>query len=49
MSRRPGRLKEQLEVGFPKPRSIAVLTDPEFVKLKERVLRSIKEELGELA
>jgi NitT/TauT family transport system ATP-binding protein len=47
MSRRPGRLKEQVDVPFPKPRSMSMLTDPAFISLKERVLQSIKEELGE--
>ncbi|MCD6679429.1 MAG: ABC transporter ATP-binding protein [Burkholderiaceae bacterium] len=49
MSRRPGRLKEQVDVPFPKPRSMSVLTDPAFIALKERVLQSIKDELGETA
>ncbi len=49
MSRRPGRLKEQVDVPFPKPRSMSVLTDPAFISLKERVLQSIKDELGETA
>lgn len=45
MSKRPGRLKEQLKIDFPKPRSIDVLTDPRFVRLKEQILHSIKQEL----
>ncbi len=45
MSKRPGRLKEQLRIDFPKPRSIDVLTDPRFVRLKEQILHSIKQEL----
>lgn len=46
MSRRPGRLKEQFEVPFAKPRSIEILTDPQFVRLKDRILHSIREELA---
>lgn len=49
MSRRPGRLKEKIEVPFPKPRSMDLLIDERFVAIKDRVLRSIKEELGEFA
>ena len=49
MSRRPGRLKEQFNVPFSKPRSMEILTDPRFVSLKERVLHSIREELTEAA
>jgi NitT/TauT family transport system ATP-binding protein len=46
MSRRPGTLKEQLHVQFPKPRSMEMLTDPSFVRMKEEILYSIKEELA---
>lgn len=46
MSRRPGRLKEQFEIPFAKPRTIEILTDPQFVTLKDRILHSIREELA---
>ncbi len=46
MSRRPGRLKEQFEVPFAKPRSIEMLTDSRFVTLKDKILHSIREELA---
>lgn len=45
MSKRPGRLKEQFDVPYEKPRSMEILTDPQFVSLKDRILRSIKSEL----
>ncbi len=46
MSRRPGRLKEQFDVPFAKPRNMEILTDPQFVTLKDRILHSIREELA---
>lgn len=49
MSRRPGKLKEEVDVPFPKPRTSDILTDPEFVPLKEHILHSIKEEMGSIA
>ncbi len=45
MSRRPGRVKEEIAVPFPKPRTFDVVTTPTFVALKERVLHLIREEL----
>ncbi len=45
MSRRPGRIKEELNVPFAKPRTFDILTTAEFVGIKERVLHLIKEEL----
>jgi NitT/TauT family transport system ATP-binding protein len=47
MSRRPGRLKEHLDVPFAKPRNMEILTDPQFVLLKDRIMNSIREELAD--
>lgn len=44
MSARPGRIKEELNVGIPRPRSVDILTSPEFVALKRRVMAQIREE-----
>ena len=44
MSARPGRIKEEIAVDIPRPRSIDVLTAPEFTLLKRRVLGLIREE-----
>lgn len=49
MSKRPGRLKEKFDVNFPKPRSMDILTHPEFILIKDRVLQSLKGEFTELA
>jgi NitT/TauT family transport system ATP-binding protein len=45
MTRRPGRVKEEIAVPFPKPRSFDLVTTPTFVTIKERVLHLIREEL----
>jgi NitT/TauT family transport system ATP-binding protein len=45
MTRRPGRIKEEIAVPFPKPRSFDIVTTPRFVSIKERVLHLIREEL----
>ncbi len=46
MSARPGRMKLVLDVDLPRPRSLDVLTDPEFVAMKARLLRAIRGENG---
>jgi NitT/TauT family transport system ATP-binding protein len=44
MTARPGRIKEEIAVDIPRPRSLDVLTAPEFTVLKRRVLGLIREE-----
>ena len=44
MTARPGRIKEGFEIGIPRPRSVEVLTSPEFMEMKRRVMRLIHEE-----
>jgi len=44
MTARPGRIKRQLAVSIPRPRSLATLTSPEFVALKRQVMELIREE-----
>jgi NitT/TauT family transport system ATP-binding protein len=44
MSARPGRIKEEIAVDIPRPRSLDVLTAPEFTALKRRVLALIRSE-----
>ena len=47
MSKRPGRIKEDIRVPFAKPRTFKLLTEPGFVEIKERVLHLIREENGQ--
>jgi NitT/TauT family transport system ATP-binding protein len=44
MSRRPGRIRLELPVSLPRPRSYALLASPHFGDLKRRVLDVIHEE-----
>ena len=44
MTARPGRIREEIIVPLPRPRSMDVLTSPEFVLLKRRIMDLIREE-----
>ena len=44
MGRRPGLLKEELDVNLRRPRTIAVTTDQNFVDTKRKILEHLYEE-----
>ena len=44
MTARPGRIKERVEIAIPRPRSVDVLTSPEFIVLKRRIMALIHDE-----
>ena len=44
MSSRPGRIKEEVVVPFPRPRDHSVIASPEFAELKQGIFQSIYEE-----
>jgi NitT/TauT family transport system ATP-binding protein len=44
MTARPGRIKQVLDVHLPRPRTVDLTTDPQFIEQKRVVLDSIKEE-----
>jgi NitT/TauT family transport system ATP-binding protein len=44
MSNRPGRLKTEVVIDLPRPRTIEVQETPEFLVLRRRILASIREE-----
>ncbi|OWW21799.1 ABC transporter ATP-binding protein [Noviherbaspirillum denitrificans] len=47
MSARPGTIREELRVPFERPRSIeSLVTDPEYARLKQRILHIVREEAG---
>jgi NitT/TauT family transport system ATP-binding protein len=49
MTARPGRIKAELTVDLPHPRSYKVKTTPEFVALKERLVEEIRTEALKMA
>jgi NitT/TauT family transport system ATP-binding protein len=44
MSNRPGRLKGEMRIELPRPRTLAMQETPDFLALRHAVLRSIREE-----
>ena len=44
MSNRPGRLKDEVTIPLPRPRTLALQETPEFLALRHRILASIREE-----
>jgi ABC-type nitrate/sulfonate/bicarbonate transport system ATPase subunit len=49
MSARPGRIKAEIGVDLPHPRSYKIKTTPEFVSLKERLVEEIRTEALKVA
>jgi ABC-type nitrate/sulfonate/bicarbonate transport system ATPase subunit len=44
MTARPGRIKECIEIGIARPRSVETLTSPEFMAIKRRIMALIHDE-----
>ncbi len=44
MTNRPGRLKDEVRIDLPRPRTIDQQETPEFLELRRRILASIREE-----
>lgn len=44
MTARPGKIKEDIEIGVPRPRTFEVLSTPEFFEYKARLLEAVREE-----
>ncbi len=44
MASRPGRVKKDIAIDIPRPRSFEVLTDPDFTRFKREILADIREE-----
>ena len=49
MSARPGRIKAEIAIDLPHPRSYKIKTTPEFVALKERLVEEIRTEALKVA
>jgi len=45
-TKRPGRVKLELDIDLPRPRGLRVKRDPKFVEYEDRVWESIQEELA---
>jgi NitT/TauT family transport system ATP-binding protein len=45
MTSRPGRIKEEILVPIPRPRSVGMVMDPEFIELKRKILDLLKNEI----
>ena len=44
MTSRPGRIKQTIQIDLPRPRTIKLLTSPEFLRLKEEAIEAVHEE-----
>ncbi|MFG1401408.1 ABC transporter ATP-binding protein [Xanthobacter sp. V8C-5] len=47
MTARPGRIKAEIQVEFPRPRSMDLVLEPEFIALKRRILGLLHDEIDE--
>ncbi len=45
LGRRPGRIREAIDVTLPRPRSLAVKRTPEFVSHVDRIWRLIEDDV----
>jgi ABC-type nitrate/sulfonate/bicarbonate transport system ATPase subunit len=46
MSAKPGRIKRIVSVKLPRPRSLAMATNPEHIELKRSLVETFKDELA---
>ena len=42
MTGRPGRMHDEIDVNFVRPRTVQLSTDPQFVTMKSRLLESLE-------
>jgi NitT/TauT family transport system ATP-binding protein len=47
MTKRPGRIKEEIAIAIPHPRSMDLILNPEFLIIKRRILNLLQSELEE--
>lgn len=47
MTARPGRIKAEIKVDIPRPRSMDVILEPDFIALKRRILGLLHDEIDE--
>lgn len=46
MSRRPATLKSETRVNLPRPRTVDLTVDPEFIRLKKTIIDELRDEAG---
>ncbi len=44
MTARPGRIKDEVVIDLPRPRSAEVVDTPAFIRLRRRIHQAIREE-----
>ena len=47
MTGRPGRIQKEIAIGFPHPRSMELVLDPQFLMIKRRILQLLHGDLDE--
>jgi ABC-type nitrate/sulfonate/bicarbonate transport system ATPase subunit len=47
MTARPGRFKDDIRIGLPRPRDFEMMTSVEFVEYKQRIFQEIRQEYAE--
>jgi NitT/TauT family transport system ATP-binding protein len=47
MTARPGRFKDDVRIGLPRPRDFEMMTSVEFVEYKQRIFQEIRQEYAE--
>ncbi|RVC71685.1 ABC transporter ATP-binding protein, partial [Mesorhizobium sp. M2A.F.Ca.ET.046.02.1.1] len=47
MTARPGKIKAEIKVDIPRPRSMDVILEPDFIALKRRILGLLHDEIDE--
>ena len=48
MGARPGRIKEVLDVPIARPRSLEVVMEPEFIRMKRQILELLHDDMEEV-
>jgi NitT/TauT family transport system ATP-binding protein len=48
MTARPGKLKADITIDIPRPRSPEIALEPEFIAMKRRILAELRDEIDEI-
>jgi NitT/TauT family transport system ATP-binding protein len=47
MTARPGRMKATVDINIPRPRSLEMMLDPDFIAIKRQLLGLLHDEIDE--